>query len=319
MKEIVDGTEQNRKHDKESYMEHAAEKNIEQSIDKSIKQSIEQDSEFIDLHVHSNASDGTLTPKEVVKLAKESGLSAIALTDHDTVDGIEEAVEAGRLYGVHVIPGIELSAEYKSGDLHILGLNVDYTDDEFMQRVAVCRDSRDNRNKKMIKKLNEHGFNVTWDIMLERFGANSITRAHFAKYLIDEGYVKDKDEAFKKYLNPGCPCYVSREKISPKEAIEVILKAGGHPVLAHPLLYKMNLERLESVIVMLKDFGLQGIEAIYSLNRPEDDAVLLKLAKRHGLYITGGSDFHGSIKPDIALGTGKGNLRVTKDMCPLLF
>ena len=178
--------------------------------------------EYIDLHVHSNASDGTLTPTEVVRLAKESGLSAIALTDHDTVDGIKEAIEAGKQYGVQVIPGIELSAEYKSGDLHILGLNVDYTDEEFRKKVAVCRDSRDNRNKKMIKKLNEQGISVTWDIMLERFGANSITRAHFAKYLMDEGYVADKDEAFRKYLNPGCPCYVSREKISPKEAIEII-------------------------------------------------------------------------------------------------
>ncbi len=274
--------------------------------------------EYIDLHVHSNASDGTMTPKEVVELAKESGLSIIALTDHDTVDGIKEAIEAGEKCGVQIIPGIEISAEYKGGDLHILGLNIDYTNETFKSKVAVCRDSRDNRNLKMIKKLNEQGFPVTWDIMMERFGANSITRAHFAKYLIDEGYVKDKDEAFSKYLNPGRPCYVSREKVSPKAAIEMILEAGGHPVLAHPLLYKMNLEKIESVIVMLKGYGLQGIEAIYSLNRPEDDVALMKLAKRHDLYITGGSDFHGAIKPDISIGNGKGNLRITKDMCPLL-
>lgn len=275
--------------------------------------------EYIDLHVHSNASDGTMTPEEVVKLAKESGLSVIALTDHDTVDGIEEAIEAGKKYGVSVIPGIEISAEYKNGDLHILGLDIDYTNESFKAKVAVCRDSRDNRNRKMIKKLNEQGFPITWEIMLERFGANSITRAHFAKYLIDEGYVKDKDEAFAKYLNPGRPCYVSREKISPKAAIEMILEAGGHPVLAHPLLYKMNLEKIESVIVMLKGYGLQGIEALYSLNRPEDDSALMKIAKRHELYITGGSDFHGDIKPNISIGTGKGNLRITKDMCPMLF
>lgn len=274
---------------------------------------------YIDLHVHSNASDGTMTPTEVVKLAKESGLSAIALTDHDTVSGIDEAIEAGRIYGVQIIPGIEISAEYGRGDLHILGLGIDYRDEEFRAKVALCRDSRDNRNRKMIKRLNEQGFPVTWDIMLKRFGASSITRAHFAKYLIDEGYVADKEEAFKKYLNKGCPCYVSREKISPKEAIEMVLQAGGHPVLAHPLLYKMSLEQLESVIVLLKSYGLQGIEAIYSLNRPEEDTALLKIAKRHGLSITGGSDFHGAIKPDISIGTGKGNLRITKDMCPILF
>lgn len=275
--------------------------------------------EYIDLHVHSNASDGTLTPTEVVKLAADSGLSAIALTDHDTIDGVEEALAAGLNYGVEVIPGIEISADYKGTDLHILGLGVDIHDEEFRARVAACRDSRDNRNLKMVKKMNEQGFPVTWDEMVRRFGDYSITRAHFAKYLMDEGYVADKNEAFARYLDPGKPCYVSREKVTPIEAVEMILGAGGHPVLAHPMLYKMPFDRLESVIVMLKDHGLQGIEAVYSLNRPEDDTFLAKLAKRHKLYITGGSDFHGAIKPDISLGTGKGNLRITKSMCPMLF
>lgn len=275
--------------------------------------------EYIDLHVHSKMSDGTLTPTEVVKLAYEKGLSAIALTDHDTVDGVEEAINAGKEYGVEVIPGVELSAEYKGSDLHILGLKVDIYNEEFARKVAVCRDSRYNRNLKMVEKLNEQGFSITWEEMLKRFGNITITRAHFAKYLIDEGYVASKEEAFSKYLEPGRPCYVSREKVTPKEAIDMILGAGGHPILAHPMLYKMPLDRLESVIVMLKDYGLQGIEAVYSLNRPEDDSYLAKLAKRHGLYVTGGSDFHGEIKPHIALGTGKGNLRITKSLCPFLF
>ena len=275
--------------------------------------------EYIDLHVHSKMSDGTLTPTEVVKLAYEKGLSAIALTDHDTVDGVEEAINAGKEYGVEVIPGVELSAEYKGSDLHILGLKVDIYNEEFARKVAVCRDSRYNRNLKMVEKLNEQGFSITWEEMLKRFGNITITRAHFAKYLIDEGYVASKEEAFSKYLEPGRPCYVSREKVTPKEAIDMILGAGGHPILAHPMLYKMPLDRLESVIVMLKDYGLQGIEAVYSLNRPEDDSFLAKLAKRHGLYVTGGSDFHGDIKPHIALGTGKGNLRITKSLCPFLF
>lgn len=275
--------------------------------------------EYIDLHVHSKMSDGTLTPTEVVKLAYEKGLSAIALTDHDTVDGVEEAINAGKEYGVEVIPGVELSAEYKGSDLHILGLKVDIYNEEFARKVAVCRDSRYNRNLKMVEKLNEQGFSITWEEMLKRFGNITITRAHFAQYLIDEGYVASKEEAFSKYLEPGRPCYVSREKVTPKEAIDMILGAGGHPILAHPMLYKMPLDRLESVIVMLKDYGLQGIEAVYSLNRPEDDSYLAKLAKRHGLYVTGGSDFHGEIKPHIALGTGKGNLRITKSLCPFLF
>lgn len=275
--------------------------------------------EYIDLHVHSNISDGTMTPEQVVKLAADSGLAAIALTDHDTIDGIEEAVKAGEEYGVKIIPGIEISAEYKGSDLHILGLGIDYKNKEFADKVALCRDSRDNRNLKMVEKINQQGFPLTWDIMVERFGNNSITRAHFAKYLLDEGYVQSKEEAFAKYLNPGCPCYVARQKVTPKEAIEMILGAGGHPVLAHPLLYKMSPDRIDSLVVMLKEYGLQGIEALYSLNRPEDDAFLKKLAARHKLYITGGSDFHGAIKPDISLGTGKGNLKITSDICQWLF
>ena len=274
---------------------------------------------YIDLHVHSTASDGTCSPKEVVKLAKENELYAIALTDHDTIDGVSEAIEAGKKYGVKVVPGIEISAEYKGGDLHILGLNVDYHNEEFIAKVLVCRDSRHNRNLKMVEKMQQCGFPVTWEEMLKRFGDNSITRAHFAKYLIDEGYVKDKDEAFNKYLNPGCPCYLPRVKVSPFEAIDMIKEAGGHPVLAHPLLYKMPYDRLESVIVMLQNHGLEGIEGRYALNKVEDDVLLDKLAKRHGLKMTGGSDFHGTIKPDISIGVGKGDLKVGEEMCAWIY
>lgn len=273
----------------------------------------------VDFHVHSYMSDGTVSPSDVVKLASEAGLVAMALTDHDTVDGVEEAMAAGVKYGIRVVPGIELSADYKGSDLHILGLNVDYVNDEFREKVAVCRDSRHNRNLKMIDKLKECGFDISWEIMLERFGSNSITRAHFAKYLIDEGYVSTKEEAFKKYLDPGCPCYVPRYKITPFEAIDMIKKAGGHPVLAHPLLYKMPYDRLESVIVMLKDHGLEGIEGRYALNKVEDDRFMDKLAKSHKLMMTGGSDFHGDIKPGIFVGVGKGELEVYEEMCSWIY
>lgn len=269
--------------------------------------------------MHSYVSDGTVSPTEVVKLAAEAGMVAMALTDHDTVDGVEEALKAGKEYGIKVVPGIELSADYKGSDLHILGLNVDYVNEKFREKVAVCRDSRHNRNLKMIEKLKECGFDISWEIMEERFGSKSITRAHFAKYLIDEGYVANKDEAFNKYLNPGCPCYVSRVKVTPFEAIDIIKEAGGHPVLAHPLLYKMPYDRLESVIVMLKDRGLEGIEGRYALNKVEDNVFMDKLAKRHGLKMTGGSDFHGSIKPDIFVGIGKGELEVYEEMCSWVY
>lgn len=280
---------------------------------------MEDNKRKVDFHVHSYVSDGTVSPTDVVRLASEAGLVAMALTDHDTVDGVDEAVKAGEKYGIRVIPGIELSADYKGSDLHILGLNVNYVNQEFREKVAICRDSRHNRNLKMIEKLKECGFDISWDIMVEKFGSKSITRAHFAKYLIDEGYVANKDEAFNKYLNPGCPCYVSRVKISPFEAIDIIKKAGGHPVLAHPLLYKMSYDRLESVIVMLKNHGLEGIEGRYALNKVDDNVFMDKLAKRHRLMMTGGSDFHGDIKPNIFVGIGKGELEVYEEMCSWIY
>lgn len=280
---------------------------------------MEENKKKVDFHVHSYMSDGTVSPTEVVKLAAQANLTAIALTDHDTLDGIDEAIEAGKTYGVRVVPGIELSADYKGSDLHILGLNVDYVNEEFREKVAVCRDSRHNRNLKMIEKLRACGFDISWDVMQERFGSKSITRAHFAQYLIDEGYVANKEEAFKKYLDPGCPCYVARVKVTPFEAIDMIKEAGGHPVLAHPLLYKMPYDRLESVILMLKNHGLEGIEGRYALNKVEDDAFLDKIAKRHGLKMTGGSDFHGTIKPDIFVGIGKGQLEVYEEMCSWIY
>jgi predicted metal-dependent phosphoesterase TrpH len=268
--------------------------------------------QFIDLHVHSSASDGTFTPAELVEYAEQKGLYAFALTDHDTVDGVEEALAAAQGKVVKVIPGIEISAEYGSGDLHILGLNVDYKSDGFLEIVEKCRKSRDERNRKMIARIREQGMALTEEIMEERFGKASVTRAHFARYMMDEGYVSSKDEAFARYLNPGKPCYVPREKISPEMAISLIRKADGHAVLAHPLLYKMSWERVCSTVNLLKEMGLEGIEAMYSLNTPSDDRKLAKLAENQGLFITGGSDFHGSNKPTIDLGVGKGNLQVPK-------
>ncbi len=270
---------------------------------------------YIDLHVHSNASDGTYTPNELVKYADEKGLYAFALTDHDTVNGIEEALETAKDYDVKVIPGIELSADFKGSDLHILGLNVDHKSEGFLEMVEHCKRMRDERNLKMIAKMNEQGFPITKQILDERYGVDAvITRAHFARYLLEEGFVNEKNKAFSKYLGKGRPCYVSRQLITPKMAIELILKSGGHPILAHPLLYGFNANRLKGIISYLKELGLEGIEALYSLNRVDDDQRLLKYAKNFGLYVTGGSDFHGSNKPDIDLGVGKGNLRVTKDL-----
>lgn len=268
----------------------------------------------IDLHVHSTASDGTLTPREVVKLAKESGLVAIALTDHDTIQGIEEAVDEGNKLGIKVIPGIEISAEYLGGDIHILGLNVDYTSKRFEEIVNICQNSREDRNRKMIKKMQEDGIDISEEKMYARFGDSSITRAHFARYLVENGYVTHKDMAFAMYLEKGKKYYVSREKVTPQMAIEIIKNAGGHPVLAHPLLYKLGKDRLMSLFDYVKKLGMEGIEGIYSLNTPSDDVFLKKVADNYGFYITGGSDFHGANKPNIMIGKGKGNLAVPEEL-----
>lgn len=274
----------------------------------------DNDREFIDLHVHSNASDGTFTPEELVDYAEKKGLYAFALTDHDTVDGIEQAVEAAENKMVKVIPGIEISAEFGECDLHILGLNVNYKSSGFLKIVEECRKSRDNRNLKMIEKVREQGIPLTREIMEERFGNVSVTRAHFARYMMDEGFTASKEEAFEKYLNPGKPCYVPREKISPEMAVTLILEAKGHPVLAHPLLYHLSYDKLAGTVSWLKGFGLQGVEALYSLNTPSDDIRLAEMAEDQGLFITGGSDFHGSNKPAIDLGVGMGNLRIKKEL-----
>lgn len=268
----------------------------------------------IDLHVHSTASDGTLTPREVVKLAKESGLVAIALTDHDTIQGIEEAVDEGNKLGIKVIPGIEISAEYLGGDIHILGLNVDYTSKRFEEIVNICQNSREDRNRKMIKKMQEDGIDISEEKMYARFGDSSITRAHFARYLVENGYVTHKDMAFAMYLEKGKKYYVSREKVTPQMAIEIIKDAGGHPVLAHPLLYKLGKDRLMSLFDSVKKLGMEGIEGLYSLNTPSDDAFLKKVADNYGFYLTGGSDFHGANKPNIMIGKGKGNLQVPEEL-----
>lgn len=273
---------------------------------------------YIDLHVHSTASDGSIRPSELVNMAINKNLSAFALTDHDTIDGIDEAITAASKINeeagsqvISVIPGIELSAEYNGQDIHILGLNIDYKNANFLSEIEKFRKTRLERNVKMVKCLNEHGFNITQELVEERFGKDTvITRAHYAILMIEGGYVKNKDEAFRKFLNPGCPCYIPRVKVTVTDAVKLILLANGKPVLAHPLLYKLTPIELDNLVKLLKEHGLKGIEAIYSANKWNDEARMKALAKKYDLFITGGSDFHGLAKPTLDLGVGYGNLKV---------
>lgn len=269
---------------------------------------------YIDLHVHSNKSDGTLSPTQIVELAKTLDLYAIALTDHDTISGIDEAMEAASILGVILIPGIEISSEFNGGDLHILGLNIDYKNVAFNKLIDILQDERKQRNVRIIELMRQDGVDISENKLRDKFGDASITRAHFARYLVETGYINHKDMAFAKYLNKGRPYYVPRQRVSPKDAINIILEAGGHPVLAHPLLYGLGRDRLMSLFNYLKELGLQGIEALHSLNSPADDRMLLGAAKRYDLFITGGSDFHGANKPNIQLGIGKGNLKIPAEI-----
>lgn len=276
---------------------------------------------YIDLHVHSTASDGSYTPSELVNYAIKKNLSTFALTDHDTTAGIDEAMaEASRINSlsqnkiIRVIPGIELSAEYNGKDIHILGLNIDYKNEEFNRQVEIYRKSREDRNNKMTALLQKNGFNITPEMLKHHFGDAVITRAHYAILMAEGGYVSDKNEAFNKYLNPGCPCYIPRTKITVTDAVRLIMLANGKPVLAHPLLYHLSNKELDSLVCLLKDNGLQGIEAIYSSNKGNDEDDMKNLAKKYNLFITGGSDFHGLAKPGLDLGVGYGDMKISEKL-----
>ncbi len=270
---------------------------------------------YIDLHVHSVCSDGTFTPEELVELAINNDLIAFALTDHDTVDGVERAILAAKDRNVEVIPGIELSCEYtiepeRKKEIHILGYQLDWKHPGLCEALTAVADERDNRNRKMCANLSAAGYPIDYDSLVARFGNKILTRAHFARFLLEQGAIPSLDAAFKKTLAQDGPYFVMRKYLTPKKEIELIQQAGGIPVLAHPLLYKMSVTEIRNMIVELKEYGLKGIEALYSRNRGTDEAFVRKLADEYDLFITGGSDFHGTNKPDIELGRGEGKLRV---------
>lgn len=265
---------------------------------------------YIDLHTHSNASDGTCTPSEVVQRAVQKGLAAIALTDHDTVSGIDEAVSAASDLPIRLIPGTELSLAYKKQDIHIVGLFINHHNKAFRDMTHLLVERRIRRNQEIIRRFNADGIPVTYDDLTGGNPDAVITRAHFARYLVEHNIVKTPSDAFKKYLDPGCPYFVPREYIQPEEGIEIIRKAGGMPILAHPLHYKLPRPELEALISRLKEAGLLGIEVKYSNHTKQDEYYVNQLAARFQLLPSGGSDFHGANKPAIDIGTGRGSLAV---------
>lgn len=269
---------------------------------------------YIDLHVHSNESDGTLTPTEVVALAKEQNLAAIALTDHDTIDGLPEAEKAAKELNIELIPGIELSTDYNGTEVHMLGYYIDTQNPDFLHKLSHFRNGRDNRNRKMTEKLQKEGFDIAYEALVAAFPNSVLTRAHFARFLYDRGQVKDMDTVFRKYIGNNCRCYVPREKITPFAAIDLIHAGGGLAYFSHPVLCHMNYDRLDAFIKAMKEHGLTGLEAVYSTYLPGDERNMRRFANKYDLLISGGSDFHGSNKPMIQLGTGKGNLRIPYEL-----
>lgn len=268
------------------------------------------DTRKIDLHVHSTESDGTFTPSELVAEAVKVGISAFALTDHDTIDGISQAKKAAAGTDIELISGVELSTQYNGKEVHILGLMLDETNPALLEHLSRFRLSRDTRNEKMFEKLREEGFDITQESLRAMFPEGVLTRAHIARYLLENGYIKSMNIAFEKYIGDNCRCYIKRNKITPGEAISILHTAGGLAILAHPVLYHMSAVTLRRLIEDCREAGLDGIEAVYSTYQSGDEHQIKALAKEYGLAISGGSDFHGSNKPLIHLGTGMGHLFV---------
>lgn len=269
----------------------------------------------IDLHIHSTYSDGSMTPAEIVAKACEIGLAAIALTDHDTCDGVTEFLDAARERGIEAVGGVEISVEFKKRTLHMLGYGIDPAHQRLRNVLRRIVQGRDERNTQIIRKLNLLGIRITIEEVRALAGEQVVGRPHIAQVLIQKGVVKDLDEAFDRLLARGRPAYCERFRLEPEDAIALIAEAGGLAVLAHP--YYIGLDSpdaLASLVSRLKDAGLAGIEAYYTEHTQEQTRLYLEMAKRFDLLVTGGSDFHGNLKSDIQLGSGRGSLSVPYEL-----
>lgn len=243
-----------------------------------------------DLHLHTTASDGMLSPQELVSKASEIGLDVIAITDHDSVKGIPSALEEATNYpDLLVIPGVEINTDIPRGEVHILGYCIDYHHTELNHTLEELCHSRYERSRKMVSKLADSGIHIEWSRVLDMAGPDCVGRPHIARAMMECGYISSLREAFTDYIGRNCKAYVERKKLTPKEAVTLIRRAGGMPVIAHPA----TIKRLDSILRRLKTAGLEGIEVYYSNYQPEVVDRLLSLAGKYDLFATGGSDYHG--------------------------
>ncbi len=264
----------------------------------------------IDLHTHTMYSDGSLTPTKLIDYAIYKGLKAIAITDHDTVAGLDEAINYAADKDIELIPGVELSTEWRDKDIHIVGLNIDYKQNDFVAFLKDFVDSRDVRNRKMCRLLTDAGMPVKYEELKRTYPDSVITRGHYARYMLDKGYTTYLREAFERYIGDNGPYYVPREKTTAADGVRLIMQAGGIPILAHPMLYHMNDDRLKELTDELKPLGLMGMETVYTTNSSAEERDSRVFAKENGLLISGGSDYHGEAKPRTDLGMGFGDLYV---------
>lgn len=266
---------------------------------------------YVDLHVHSNASDGTFSPEEVVKLAARAGLRAIALTDHDTTAGILSAVHEGGIYGVEVVPGIEVSSSYKGHEIHILGLFVTPGNPGLEQVLLQLRKCRDERNNEMLRRFAADGILLSQEELWAGNPQTVITRAHVARALLDRGLGSTMGQIFKKYLQYGGRYCPPKAYLAPEAVMDALLCAGAFAALAHPFQYKLGDKGTGELIAYMAGLGMKGLEVYHSSHNSLESMKLQKAAAAYGLLPTGGSDFHGSNKPDISIGKGRGGLRVS--------
>lgn len=264
---------------------------------------------LIDLHVHTTASDGTYTPSNMVRLAKKAGLSAVAITDHDTVDGVDEAIMTANEIDMNLVPGVEISVG-ETDNIHILGLFINHKNDDMFKIMRRLKRNRLERNKKMIELLQKQGFDITYEKVAVETGANNLGRMHIAKYIQKNGMVDDYRTVFRQYIVEGQSAYAAREKLAEQDGINAILNSGGVPVLAHINYFRKSDEEVEENVKRLKEKGLMGIEVYYSGYNRHTQELAFKLAKKYDLLKSGGSDFHGENREGVYIGKGRGNLAV---------
>jgi len=270
---------------------------------------------IIDLHSHTTYSDGSATPQELLAQAQSAGASAVAITDHDTVAGLSEGRAAAAELGIEFIDGIEISAEYSPGTMHILGYFINAESTSFNTALVELREARERRNPQIAARLQALGFDLAYQ-EVERLAGNEVVgRPHFARLLVERGYANSIQDAFNRFLGKGAAAYVEKARLLPAAAIALIHEAGGVAVLAHPYQLKLeHVEEVERLIIELAALGLDGLEAIYSRHSEDERLVYAQMARRHGLLVTGGSDYHGTYKPDIRIVRGKGDLAVPYEL-----